>query len=880
MRNHPIPNVGINPQNIPNEVRDFFENLVAEVIETPDIKIYELVNDFYLYAANINQLESYNSLKKKDKIFKKQLILYGMYIIQLYGIYIIQQWNVGYSAGDDKKYDALHPEATNIKRNIAKKLNITLLQSSCGHTFEELMELIDLAIIKYPDNLKNLNNWFPLESIIKQVEKIAKKDGLTSAQQTQLQNILTFSKTWSDQVNEKISLKVNEILAQTQGKSIGEIEPILLDDEDEIGKQINAQIATFDHNQKLAYYQFLALLKKSTQGKPPSKFHPEVTKIIQSIGQEHFIQTIKQWLEDIKKVNPIVEHYTQTYNNTLTGQPYDYSYTTHKYLKESNLIFIKGLVWSVEPYSDKDLMQLLAEFAEKCYKKIPGKGPLAMSIGNACIYVLSRLGLEGVSYLSRLKLRIRQANTQTLIENYIRTAAEALGVTPAEIEDMATPSFGLENGKLEEDFEGYKAVISIESIGKTQLAWFKPDGTPMKSVPSVVNENHKDSLKELKNDHAEIKKTLTIQRDRLERSFMHDRTWTWEAFNNYYFSHGLMSFLTRKLIWIFEIDQKNVEVFYLNNQWVNLQEQPIDTNKVSKVKLWHPVFSQTQEVMAWREFLARHEIQQPLKQAYREIYLLTDAEINTRNYSNRMAAHILKQHQFNSLAKIRGWKYSLLGAYDKGYDTEIANIQLPNNYKAEFWVQEVDANEEWNDTGIYNYVSTDQVRFYRNETQLNMIDVPPLLFSETMRDVDLFVGVASVGNDPNWRDGGLQDYRNYWESYSFGDLTEVAKTRKQVLEKLIPRLKIAKQCEITEKFLVVKGSLRTYKIHMGSGNILMEPNDQYLCIVVDRKAEDVGNKVFLPFEGDAVLSIIISKAMLLADDTKIKDTTITSQINR
>ncbi|NJL89696.1 MAG: hypothetical protein HC916_07775, partial [Coleofasciculaceae cyanobacterium SM2_1_6] len=93
------------------------------------------------------------------------------------------------------------------------------------------------------------------------------------------------------------------------------------------------------------------------------------------------------------------------------------------------------------------------------------------------------------------------------------------------------------------------------------------------------------------------------------------------------------------------------------------------------------------------------------------------------------------------------------------------------------------------------------------------------------------------------------------------------------------RLKIAKQCEITEKFLVVKGSLRTYKIHLGSGNILMEPNDQYLCIVADRKAEDVGSKVFLPFEGDAVLSIIISKAMLLADDTKIKDTTITSQIS-
>ena len=40
--------------------------------------------------------------------------------------------------------------------------------------------------------------------------------------------------------------------------------------------------------------------------------------------------------------------------------------------------------------------------------------------------------------------------------------------------------------------------------------------------------------------------------------------------------------------------------------------------------------------------------------------------------------------------------------------------------------------------------------------------------SEVMRDVDLFVGVASVGNDPNWNDGRPDGrYRTYWESYSW-----------------------------------------------------------------------------------------------------------------
>jgi hypothetical protein len=58
----------------------------------------------------------------------------------------------------------------------------------------------------------------------------------------------------------------------------------------------------------------------------------------------------------------------------------------------------------------------------------------------------------------------------------------------------------------------------------------------------------------------------------------------------------------------------------------------------------------------------------------------------------------------------------------------------------------------------------------------------------------------------------------------------------------------------------------------------MSPNDQYLCIV-PKQAEGV-ERVFLPFEGDGKLSEILSKAFLLAEDTKIKDPTIVSQLRK
>jgi hypothetical protein len=57
----------------------------------------------------------------------------------------------------------------------------------------------------------------------------------------------------------------------------------------------------------------------------------------------------------------------------------------------------------------------------------------------------------------------------------------------------------------------------------------------------------------------------------------------------------------------------------------------------------------------------------------------------------------------------------------------------------------------------------------------------------------------------------------------------------------------------------------------------MAPNDQYLCIVQGGRGQRSDN-VRLPFEGDNMLSAILSKAFLLAADDRITDKTILSQI--
>lgn len=287
------------------------------------------------------------------------------------------------------------------------------------------------------------------------------------------------------------------------------------------------------------------------------------------------------------------------------------------------------------------------------------------------------------------------------------------------------------------------------------------------------------------------------------------------------------------------------------------------------------------------------------------MYLLTPAEEQTRVYSNRFAAHLLRQHQFNALCAARGWKNKLRLMVDDTYPP--ATRWLPQwGMRAEYWIEGA-GNDRGNDaleSGAYRYVATDQTRFYRTDAPqmtayayggggyspdyggfgyadpLPLAELPPLVFSEIMRDVDLFVGVTSVGNDPNWLDSGTnENRRNYWESYSFGELSATAQTRRDLLQRLVPKLKIAAQCSFADKLLIVKGKRHSYKIHLGSGNILMAPQDKYLCIVpAHAQVDKDGGKVFLPFEGDRVLSVILSKAFLLAEDDKIKDATILQQL--
>jgi len=707
---------------------------------------------------------------------------------------------------------------------------------------------------------------FTMVSFFKNIELHIKNNGLTKPMTTVLKEIVNVSKNtaYNDRDFTKIQTKAKETLAIHSSDEIT-TPPFFFDEQDHFGVMANEDLKNANPKTANKWFNLLNHAFTAKTGKPSAKWLTKAKPLVKAIGKKEFFQRLNSWLDFINTME-------------FTQQNEWYGYFFH----QNNVPTIKGLMWSLSTLPNEELDQTLEKLIVRCFKKIPGVGPASGALGNACIYtVAKRNSLEGVALLNRAHSKISQRNTKALIQKYIAATAAELNISISDLKDFSIQDFGLENGIKEFVFNDYKARLTLPSFGKALLEWFKPDGKPQKSVPAFVRKDFADELKAIRNDAKLIPKTLTIQRDRLDRSYIQKRAFPYPHFEQYYFNHGLMSFLTKKLIWTFINGKKSTTAIWLNDQWQDVKGKKVTTiNEKTKVQLWHPLHSSTKEILQWRNLLQEHQIKQPLKQAYREVYILTDAEINTKVYSNRMAAHILKQHQFNALAGIRGWKYKLMGWYDDGIESQTCSLQIPDyNLQAEFWINELNAEDQHNDTGIWNYVATDQIRFTHDEETVDLIDVPKIVFSEAMRDVDLFVGVGSVGNDPAWQDnGGLPQFNDYWQSYSFGDLTEVAKTRKTILEKLLPRLKIAKVASIQGKFLVVEGKVRTYKIHIGSTNILMEPNDQYLCIVPARGAGTKNDKLFIPFEGDRGFSILLSKAFMLAEDDKITDSTILTQI--
>ncbi|MFJ5828611.1 DUF4132 domain-containing protein [Streptomyces sp. NPDC093089] len=457
----------------------------------------------------------------------------------------------------------------------------------------------------------------------------------------------------------------------------------------------------------------------------------------------------------------------------------------------------------------------------------------------------------------------------------------------------------------------------------------------MKTAPRAVREGHPEALKRVRAGLKELRALVAAERSRLEEHLAAGTCRSAEDWQRYHVDHPVTGAVARALLW--EVAEDDAERGPAGDRvggqeggpegggrWTaGLPERtgggwalagadgtarPVGAG--ARVRLWRPLRADADEVAEWRAEMAAREERQPFRQVFREVYRPLPEEPATGSYTNRFAGHVLRYGQARALMAERGWAGQAralmaergwagdhAGHFAGGASSELVK-ELPvpgdlpagegTHWRARFFVELVD--EGASRDGVAVLCATDQVRFDRRSgaagargawTEAALADVPALVLSEALRDVGLFAGVASVGADPDWRGRGEdRAHDGYRERWAFGELSEPARIRRATLAGLLPRTGIADRAELTDRFPRVRGEVRTYRIHLGSGSVLMEPSDTYPAVDADRAARD-GGRVFLPFEEDGgMLSVILSKAVLLAADDRITDPALAARIRR
>jgi hypothetical protein len=140
---------------------------------------------------------------------------------------------------------------------------------------------------------------------------------------------------------------------------------------------------------------------------------------------------------------------------------------------------------------------------------------------------------------------------------------------------------------------------------------------------------------------------------------------------------------------------------------------------------------------------------------------------------------------------------------------------------------------------------------------LKLEEIPPRIFSEVMRDLDLVVSAAHAGGiDP--------------ESSASSVEARAALIRESSTLLSLTNVQLLKQ------HVIIDGKLANYNVNLGSGVVHKQPGGA-LCIIPVHSQHR--GRIFLPFvDDDPKTAEIVSKVILLARDDQIKDPTILEQI--
>ena len=250
---------------------------------------------------------------------------------------------------------------------------------------------------------------------------------------------------------------------------------------------------------------------------------------------------------------------------------------------------------------------------------------------------------------------------------------------------------------------------------------------------------------------------------------------------------------------------------------------------------------------AWQTDLFKRHVRQPFKQIFRELYLKLPEELD-RFDATRYEGRVIKQRQVYPLLTSYRWIEAGHNSMQKVF------------YKQDTYVL-LSINTNWNVPVQADPAMMCSIEFhaYDNDTRKPISKISSLVFSETLRDVDLVLNEAPAGS-----------------------VSTQCSHSTIVMRSAIARCTLdfhgINNVQLEGSHAIIEGKLAKYSIHLGNG-VIHQSGGALISIQPIRSRKSA--RVFLPYVDDDIMTAeILTKILLFANDQNISDPSILLQIKQ
>ena len=284
------------------------------------------------------------------------------------------------------------------------------------------------------------------------------------------------------------------------------------------------------------------------------------------------------------------------------------------------------------------------------------RGAMAAEAVKALALNGSSAALLQVDQISR-KFKFRQVKAAAA--QALDSAASALGISRAELEDRIVPDLGFDES-LEKIFDYGERSFHVYLTPALELEIFDGENKRLKNMPAPGKRDDAEKAAEAYGEFKALKKQLKTvasnQKARLEQALTAERLWSVEQWKKLFVKNPVMHQFAIGLVWgIYENGSLKDTFRYMEDGSFNTKdEEEYEFPEADMVGLVHPIELSEEDLAAWKEQLSDYEIVQPIEQLDRPVYRLTEEE-KGKTELTRFGGKVLNGLSLSGKLQGMGW---------------------------------------------------------------------------------------------------------------------------------------------------------------------------------------------------------------------------------